>query len=409
MSASEDAFVLVQAHHAAQTKTKDLKTQLEAAEAVEVPVAGTIDDLKTRLTAAKIDENAVLVSLQTSLAALNIKPTSPKPAETAPRVAAPVQQTSRLTARISPPKEYKHTEDFRAWSKRFQRYLSVSDLRGCDALLLMLNCVDERTAQRLETVVDSMTPEDEADYARFMPLFEEAIYPKSESRALRLELAQLSQTADEDIGSFAARIRNIASRAYDGNASGKDDCCYQTFVRGILSRDIKLDVMKGEVESFEKAVQLATKLERIISTAETSTPEAATGLLDVMRVRETPRTSQPAHPVQNPTPDREQHFRSDNAGMPRQQSYRNQDNYRRNSQRYDNSYRSNPRPANNSRYDQENRTCYSCGTRGHLWRNCNRSQNPQQSRYEVNRPAFNLNMQGAGNTNINQTGRGNQC
>ena len=386
---SADAFTLINAYSAAQTKTKGLETQLEAAEDAEAPDQAAIEALKGRATAAKTDENTTLASLQSCLAALDIMESSSEPATTDNLSSVSAKPTTRLTAWMVPPKEYKHDEDFRAWSKRFQRYLSVGNLGRKDALLLMLNCVDDRTAQRLETVVDSMEDKVKCDYTKFIPLCEEAIYPKSESRALRLELTQLVQTADEDIGSFAARIRNIASRAYDGQAPGKDDCCYQTFVRGIRNRDIKLDVMKSEIDSFENAVLAATKLERIISSTETAASE--TGHLDVLRVRETRNNgnNQPTHTVQS---SREHHGRErgNSERHSNQSSHRdgNRDTYRR----------PDTRPAN-GRYE-ETRTCWSCGVQGHLQRFCDRRQSNDY------RPS-NLNMRGAGGLD-HQSGRENE-
>ena len=76
--------------------------------------------------------------------------------------------TTRLAAHISPPKEYKHVDDFTIWCTRFRRYLSMSNISGRGSLDLFLNCVDDRTSQKLDSTVERMTADEKCQSDLFI-------------------------------------------------------------------------------------------------------------------------------------------------------------------------------------------------------------------------------------------------
>ena len=176
--------------------------------------------------------------------------------------------TTRAHSRIKvvPPERYRHGENFTTWCERFQRYVQQGQLEDADLFGYLLNHVDDRTNQKLRSAVSRLTVEEKRDSTLFIPIFEEAIYPVSECRTLRIEMTQLRQEGNEDVDSFAARVSSTADRAY-GNRPGKDETCFTTFVHGIKDITLRTDIRKSDVKDFEEAVQLARKYEMIAATS----------------------------------------------------------------------------------------------------------------------------------------------
>ena len=190
--------------------------------------------------------------------------------------------STRLTARLTAPKEYKYGENFTTWSSRIKRYFRTTHISSNDAIELLLNSVDDRTLEKLAPVADKLTDKQKQDPDSFMPIFEQAMYPKSEIRALRQQLTggQIVQEEDEDVDTYASRIRSLAKRAYS-DPSERQEPCLNTFLCGI--RDVtlydKVISVPCAEDSFELAVESARKFETMRRSTRNITPEQ----IDVLR------------------------------------------------------------------------------------------------------------------------------
>ena len=404
---NNDNLALLTALTTAKLKTGNLRNQLDQLQTAAHPDQAKIDELNTEIIAAEQYENETLKSLSDALDKTHLS-NVPAVVKLPDPILANCQSsgqnsstnslttTTRLAARISPPKEYKHGDDFTIWCTRFRRYLSMSNVSGRGSLDLFLNCVDDRTSQKLDSTVERMTADEKCQPDLFIPICISILYPASESRALRLELTQLSQETDEDIEGFASRIRNIGARAYSDNLSAKDECCLTAFMHGIRNSDIKVDVMKGEANSFEEAVSLATKFERIRASVDIKVADS-TDLIDVLRVNNSQQSQQT--PVEQPTERSDRDNSQSHYRTPRDSSSYRHNNYQNRNNQYRrpqaNTSRNYPNNRGYSNYE-ETRNCWNCGEQGHLRRFCSQ---PAQAP---------LNYQRAGDQSTRFTGRGNQ-
>ena len=292
------------------------------------------------------------------------------------------RKTTRLTARLTAPKEYVYGENFTTWSSRIRRYFLTTNISPHDAIEILLNSVDDRTLEKLEPVADRFTDKQKQDIDTIITLFEQAMYPKSELRALRQKLAggQMVQEEDEDVDTFASRIRSLAKQAYNEPAD-RHEPCLNTFLCGI--RDVtlydKVISVPGAEDSFELAVESARKFETMRRSTRNRSPEQ----LDVLRTyrvgstqpqgttesrdhsssleQRLPVIANVAHADAEQAPNR--HNPNNNRYQPRfgynnplrgNNSYRGGNNYR----------------GNRDNVRRDTRTCHLCGEQGHIVRFC---------------------------------------
>lgn len=277
-----------------------------------------------------------------------------------------------LTARMTAPKQYTYGDNFTTWSSRIKRYFRTTQIRPDQAIELLLNSVDDRTLEKLEPVADKLTDKQRSDPDLFMPIFEQAMYPKSEIRALRQQLnsGQLVQEEEEDVDTFASRIRSLAKRAYS-DPSDRQEPCLNTFLCGIKDVTLydKVICVPGAEDCFELAVESARKFETMRRTTRSRTPEQ----LDVLRTYKLDATNRDHDTQPDTTPAyRRTHpgqpeSRYDNNGISNTDSaYNGQSYLQYQPRRGNNSYRG-PYRGNNRR---DTRTCHLCEQQGHFVRSC---------------------------------------
>ena len=309
-----------------------------------------------------------------------------------------------LTARIVPPKEYKYGDNFTTWCSRFRRYLRIGKIENTNLCEILLNNVDDRTLDKLEPIAEKLTGAERRDPDLFIPLFEKAMYPKSEIRALRQQLTngQLVQETDEDVDSFASKLRSVAKRAYS-EPSERQEPCLNAFLNGIRDLTLydKVVAVPGAEEDFELAVDSARKFEKMRRTRSEATANGSSGdSLSVLRVSGTDswgsrnNTENSGHDYSHERSYQNNNNRS-HGGRPDQRQGGRQTGYHnrgRDSPRveYDSRGRDSPqqrytRDASRSSYNsrgrdgprRETRTCYRCDEVGLIARNC--PQNPLNS------------------------------
>ena len=384
MSDIDNVTALTEAWKIASTKIKDIKTEIET-KTSDSAAESVLMDLKEKLSAALTDESATKTSLLEELLqnrkshdATSIdhpnseievlsesRPSSSKHEDVfTPR---PKEETP-LTARFTAPKEYKHGENFTTWCSRFRRYLRASRIRRDDAFELLLNNVDDRTLEKLEPVADKLTPEQGRDPDLFMPIFEQAIYPKSDIRALRQQLTNgnLVQEDQEDVDTFASRVRSLAKRAYN-IPSDRHEPCLNAFLNGMRDETLfdKVISVPGAEDDFDLAVESARKFEKMRRTNRDRPID-----LDVLQINNSNSNNNDEEPA-----ERNLNTRSD----------RPVQDHRNNSRQYRNGYNNNNRHQNRGRPTpgygrRETRTCFICQIQGHIAANCSQNRlNPNRA------------------------------
>ena len=261
--------------------------------------------------------------------------------------------------KLKQPKEYKKGDDFATFGHRFQIFVESNRTDPSDYVNALLSCVDDVTLQKLMPALQCLKNGEKRNLKTLLDRCRETLYPQSEIRALRQQLtsAKIVQTGDEDVETFAARIRSVVNRAGYTTESEKSESCLNAFLNG-LNADLadKLYAAPDVENSFEIAVSTARKLEKMKSLR--TSPE-----LDhhasVFRVSQQPRGS------------REQ---------PQERSSEQQDllngisGYNRGGGTNNQSYRrgnTNQQGRSRGRRERnEDRTCYRCGVQGHIARFC---------------------------------------
>ena len=381
---SGNVVTLLNALKLSSEKVKKLKEELAEAESGG---AENVDELRQKAIAAEVDENAVKNSLldewneQSERNITSVVPEKPSPVQyETPDLSTSLDkstlqscgsnerepansQSSHFTTRIPPPKQYQNGENFTTWCSRFKRYLSMGKVANSLAHEMLLNSVDDRTLEKLEPVAEKLTRAEKRDPEKFIQIFEQAMNPKSEIRALRQELSgRITQGEDEDTEAFAARIRSLANKAYSEPAE-RQEPCLNAFLNGLKDDTLydKVVAVPGAEDNFELAVQSASKFEKMrrsrnvnstVNVADNSS-DLLQGVFQVDRLENTqtaPRNEIEYSQQQNRSGDRRQIER---------QPIRNQIVRQPNS-----------RPETNPRSRVEMRTCYRCDVQGHIARFC---------------------------------------
>lgn len=375
----------------ASEKVKNLHQEIADKTAAEADEETILEPLRRQLEAAMKDESTTQSSLfdewskiKVPVQAINVQEN--KKTEAAPSHSL-LQTTSDdnfqetpITARGTNIREYKHGDNFTTWCSRFKRYLRSNRLRRKDAHDLLLSMVDDRTLEKLEPVADKLSLAEQRDPDLFIPIFEEAIYPKTDVRALRQELtgSDMRQGDAEDVESFASRIRNLGKRAY-GSPAERHEPCLNAFLHGLKDRSLYQDVVKDPQaqNNFELAATLAASLDKL----RRSTHGRSAEPYNVLRLERS--TSE--NPDRNTYDRRNGNSSTNHPEAHDDRNYRrqNNDNDRQNdreSDRQNNDGRSNNGSSsrgrsyndNNSRQNnrRDNRTCFLCHKKGHVVANC---------------------------------------
>ena len=107
-----------------------------------------------------------------------------------------------------------------------------------------------------------MKRRERGDVAAFCKKYVKAIYPDGDAVSLKSEVLTCKQMSDEDIDKFQYRLLEKASIAYS-DKKVRDESCLIAFLQGVRDISIKIKLYEAEIQTFEDAVNLAKRLERV--------------------------------------------------------------------------------------------------------------------------------------------------
>ena len=281
-------------------------------------------------------------------------------------------------------RKYNKGENFSRFTERFKEYIYITGMKDKRLYLYLLQNVDDATYSILKSV--DLNPEQMEDAELFCDEYKKAIYG-DQTVPLKSEVMDCKQQSDEDIQTYAFRLREKGNIAFNDKEL-MDEACFLTFIRGVKDTYICRKLNEGNVKNFEEALKLAIRLEKVENMLQDKT-EVSSILKE---------TTESFRPSRNSRPDYERTKSSsrDRQGSPSSHSF-----YQGNSNHYDrrrshsqesdrsnNRYRSLSRDKNRSHFRdrsrsrenypfsqrarnrQQDKTCYFCHKRGHIKRNC---------------------------------------
>ena len=164
----------------------------------------------------------------------------------------------RLTG-VSKLTKYKKGENFDRFCERFQEHVTLMRIQNDDLYLYFLQHVDDSTYSMLKPV--SLTGSEKRNPKLFCDKYTEIIYGE-ESVALKNELINCKQAVDEDVTTFACKLREKANIAFADKDMANENCLL-AFTRGVREKYIKRKLNEANLKDLNKAIKLAKRLEKV--------------------------------------------------------------------------------------------------------------------------------------------------
>ena len=301
-------------------------------------------------------------------------------AEASRHLPTSVPRPPSFSMQLAKPHTYKSGDDISLFFERFKQFVALSNLKESNLHLYLLSLIqDDKIYRRLSTI--SLSPGQKSDPELLIRAYEDVLFPATESRILRSSMSSLRQKSGETISDFTLRIQKLAAKAYS-DFDLRDESSISALISGIESSDIKKKLLGKDLHSFDHAIQLATKHERICQTLSGNTVVNDEGEFSVLQVTSNnapapstllPPTPDSPHPSTNRIISRPNHRE---AGPPPREENRHHNLVCYNCNEVGHIANSCPDTSvRNSQYNHRI-TCYICHRRGHYATSCPDRRNP---------------------------------
>ena len=318
--------------------------------------------------------------------------------------------TKMKLSQITKLRKYNKGESFARFTERFKEYTYITGMKDKKLYLFLLQNVDDATYSILKGV--DLDDDQKEDPELFCDEYIKAIYG-DQSVPLKSEVMDCKQQSEEDITSYAFRLTEKANIAFNDKEL-MDETCFLTFIRGVKDTNIYRKLNEGNVTSFEEALKLAKRLEKVENMLQEKPLEVSSILKETTDSFRPSRSSERfsrherstrSHSRERDRSESPRDFRRQSrdrnswGDQRRSRSYSHDSNWsngrfrsssrdRNNSNWSNGRYRSSSRDQNGSRfrnrsfsrerypfpprnrYRQHEITCYFCKKRGHIKRNC---------------------------------------
>ena len=280
-------------------------------------------------------------------------------------------------------------ENFSRYCERFQEYIYIAKIADPNLYMFFLQNLNDETYATLKSVI--LTDPEKADEKQFLNIYKKAIYGNEEI-FLKNAVFECKQLPSESISDYAYKLREKATIAYQTMEDVEGNCLL-VFLRGVRDLQIKRKLNEASPETFKEAVTTAKRLETIdIMLGE----QAETDISPILRESNVSSkiNQQPSSETRGRIP-----VRTIQSNSPHH-DYSNSSNFNRHS-------RQNPhtatdrsrssRPCRSPTPDRSrnkfhspdkiqrnsaNISCWNCGKRGHISRNCwSRREVPHSKSY----------------------------
>ena len=169
-------------------------------------------------------------------------------------------KSSSHFSKVPRPKDFTKGENFSRFCDRFKEYVYLTRLNDPNLYIYLLQLVDNETYELLKKV--RLKRREKGDVAAFCKKFVKAIYPDGDAVSLKSEVLTCKQKSDENIDKFQYRLLEKASIAFS-DKKVRDENCLIAFLQGVRDISMKIKLNEAEIQTFDDAVKLAKRLERV--------------------------------------------------------------------------------------------------------------------------------------------------
>ena len=196
-----------------------------------------------------------------------------------------VTSTAKNTPYITKFRKFERGDHFAIFCDRFIEYVYISKIRDINLYLIFLQYInDDQTYSNLKCV--ELTSIQRGDAKMFCEKYKQAYYGE-ESTLLKNELLSCNQRAGESIDDYVYRLRKNAKVAYK-NLENANKNCLLAFLRGVQDHNMKIKLAEASFQTFDDAIKLAKRIERVeISMKNDTNPANNILLQDYQSNRET--------------------------------------------------------------------------------------------------------------------------
>ena len=290
-----------------------------------------------------------------------------------------------FSMQLAKPHVYKSGDDISLFLERFKQFVALSQLRESNLHLYLLSLIqDDKIYRKLGTI--SLSPDQKSDPELLISAYEDVLFPATETRILRSSMSSLRQKSGESIADFTLRIQKLAAKAYS-DFEMRDESSISALISGIEGADIKRKLLGKDLHSFDHAIQLATKHERICQTLSGNTVVNDEGEFSVLQVTSnnapalstlapTPTLPDSPHPSTNRIINRPNHREAGPSYHPPREENRHHNLVCYNCNEVGHIANSCPDTSIRNSQDNHRITCYICHRRGHYATSCPDRRNP---------------------------------
>ena len=167
------------------------------------------------------------------------------------------ENKTKLRLRVPKLEKFSKGGNFSRFCERFEEYVNMSKSKDDNLYMLLLSNVDDETYSILKGV--ELSAEEKSDVAKFCKLYKTAIYG-DEAIMLKTDLMRCKQKDEEDIATYAFRLREKANIAYPNKQTGEETCLL-VFLQNVKDSEMRTKLNEASFGNFAEAIRQAKKIE----------------------------------------------------------------------------------------------------------------------------------------------------
>ena len=163
--------------------------------------------------------------------------------------------------KIAKPQSCTTGDDIDIFMEQFEKFIILGGFTESNLDFYLLSLLkDKKMYNKLKSV--KLTAEEKGAVTLLIKAYKKHLYPESEILTMRNELVLTKLSRSETVEDFALKIGNMIDKVYAGKDYG-DQAALSAFLNGIRDQEIKKDLLKETVKTFDQAVSSAVKFEKI--------------------------------------------------------------------------------------------------------------------------------------------------